>query len=658
MYDYICSFFSSKQSADNAGFSSSGGGPSSTQSCPANPVPKSTEPCQVDQLKVEVIEEDDYGEKEPKQTVTWTHANRNKKYSAEVVKALSGADMVIQTVSDNLFRDRGGSPRTLKVTNATSPACKKSEHPEFTFKKTGKRQKATKFQTTAEDLDIPSEPNRRNVVDGFFETYWPFGKGGKRTYTVISRSCGIAKTATETAPAAVTCRVEAYRNNSLKLSIEPPAFMEKKHAIDVKLTTEKLTREVTKEDKSMFDTRSEEHKTETVTEGDKTTETVEVNREGGGATASSKSETVTEGGIRTTESSSSYEDARVSVNTESRTTSGPDGFSSSSRTDAQSGERRVITSEELRSGADYVAAKRQETQVANGIVYDRIDAVYADPSLRAAASRQTLIVGNPIKVIGEDKGTEIEEESFEDIESRCKLEFNGESHDFDKYIHRMIELPNRFSKFVEEMKEAVPQVGWSAEASLVVLAGNIGFEWELAEKDAAECDVAWLVDAPGKIKIDCEVIKGGLTASFGIDWVIENLIWDPPLVECILKISATLEVTCKMEAEWNFPDDGEFKVEPGIESIPDVTATARAMVNGIGCSAEAKLEMGLGGQFTFEGSADKTPNLSGEVYSVPFSLTAETEFFGEKYKSELFSYPENRTKIWEGEFMTPAPKAR
>lgn len=542
------------ESADGAGFSSSGGGPNSSEGCPLHGQTSNSQPCYIDLLRLTTTD--------GKQVVEYSHAKRGTA-PARVLALTRPDDLLLQIVSDPLPKSKGGSPKEVNVAGVSVPSCPQSAHPTTDFMESGNANVRSHFTDTSETFECASRPTG-GLGESFFDTYWPFGKKGYRSYLVSTQSCGIPVSTTDTAPREVTGRIEAYRPNSLAFEISLPPLRSSKssRADQFEITTRRRT--------------------------------------------TSRSEMRT-GDFGRQQDGGSFKHVR-------------------------SGQE----------GDDYVRYTTTQS-LSNGKV-----STYTDQSgMKSFQDAETLEADAP------DLGTKTEAQTIKGG-TGVKLIFNGQNQDAVKFIGNLLKLPSEMSKFVDDIKNSVPKIGWTADISVEVLVGTFRMDWYLREKDKAEHDTCWLIDKYVKITVDCTLFKAGLSIGFGLEWVVTNPLWDPPLVEVILKVSIGVEAKCYMKLEFENSRANTFQAIPGVESKPNITATAKAMVNGVGVKAECKIETGIDGKFTFKGSMDSTPGLTGELSFLPIAVTAELVAFSETIKQELFKYPSKPVEIWKADILKPS----
>ena len=275
----------------------------------------------------------------------------------------------------------------------------------------------------------------------------------------------------------------------------------------------------------------------------------------------------------------------------------------------------------------------------------------------------TMIIGSgftyrrKVEVTGTDHGgVKLEAQTVRP--TGVKLTHNGQDiANAARYLKAVLTLPKTISTFIDSFKDAIPKIGWQADASVTVIQGTFVVGWKLAPKDDAEHERLWLSDRRFNFDIKCTLVKIEISVGFGIEWVVANPLWEPPLVEVIFVVKITIDFTADMTLQLTGSDIETFETKAKVASVPKINATAKAMVNGMGVSASCEIATGIEGDFTFKGSIRSTPELKGKLGFKPITVTVELDPpIGGKIKDELFKYPKLSTPIWESDLLTARPR--
>ncbi|MEO0830625.1 MAG: hypothetical protein AAFY03_09210, partial [Pseudomonadota bacterium] len=232
------------------------------------------------------------------------------------------------------------------------------------------------------------------------------------------------------------------------------------------------------------------------------------------------------------------------------------------------------------------------------------------------------------------------------------LKVNGKDVDAVKFVSAALTLPATISKFLADMKQAVPKVGWQADASVAVFQGTFDMGWTLEPADSAQTPELWTLQRFWDFNVICDLVKIEISIGFGVEWVIANPVWDPPLVEVILVVKISIVATASAKLQLKTSSKNTFAAETKVESVPKISAEAKAMVNGFGARAYAEIKTGVEGKLEFKGGFDATPGCKASLGFKPIEVTAECEAFGKKVKADLFKYPSRTTPLWEADLLS------
>ncbi|MBM7069610.1 hypothetical protein [Actibacterium sp. 188UL27-1] len=564
-------------SADAAGFETDSGGTSVVESCPlaGGTSAPNIDPCYTEKVEI--------GSKTGRQSVTWEHAKRHERIASEQRKILGGADLVLQVIADEKTPRAGGKPLDLYVNAVTTPICPKSDHPSLQWSGGDLTNPVSWCEPTTFETTVRSK-GTSGAADSFFDTYWPFGKRGCSTYYVNVASCGIPLDKTESAPALVTGRVEAYRKSDVELSIVLPALKGKSAHRSKHYDVTRRTTTATRSETSSNDF-----------------------------------------GRQQTGSSASHSQSRYN---------GTDKWDYS--TTRSHGRGMVVTT--AHSSGTEGFARVDETE------------------------KGTMIIGSgfryrrKVEVTGTDHGVKIEAQDIKP--TGVTLTHNGKDvANGAKYLKALLTLPQTIQSFIGAFKDSVPKIGWQADASVSVIQGTFIAGWKLAPKDDADHDRLWLIDRRFNFDIKCTLVKIEISIGFGIEWVVANPLWKPPLVELIFVVKMSIDFTADMTLQLRQSQKESFEAKAAVASVPKIKAEAKAMINGCGVSASCEISTGIEGEFTFKGGIKATPELKGKLGFKPIAVTVELDPpVGGKIKEELFKYPKKTTPIWEADLLTSKAK--
>ncbi len=144
-------------------------------------------------------------------------------------------------------------------------------------------------------------------------------------------------------------------------------------------------------------------------------------------------------------------------------------------------------------------------------------------------------------------------ESSKKVGEFAKLTRNGRQLGAIDTINKVIKarklIVDGFS-FIDELKKAVPQVGFGWSFKLDVLAGTIGGEWGIEAGTNHDIDAYKFVEPYGQINLAMSLLKLEFEAFFGVQCTSPSILnwFKNPAYEIVAKISIKVTLDCKVEA--------------------------------------------------------------------------------------------------------------
>lgn len=136
----------------------------------------------------------------------------------------------------------------------------------------------------------------------------------------------------------------------------------------------------------------------------------------------------------------------------------------------------------------------------------------------------------------------------------AKLTRNGRDLGALDTINKIMEVRkliiNGFN-FIDELKNAVPQVGFGWSTKLDVLSGTVGGEWGIEAGTDHDTEAYKFVGPYGQINLSLALIKFEFEASFGIECKSPSILnwFKNPAYEVIAKVAFKVDLDCKAETD-------------------------------------------------------------------------------------------------------------
>lgn len=588
-------FSQSLSSASNAGFS-----PASSNA-PVLPCGKvvetsSYDPCDVDMLKLSVSEKKGDGA-----SVKCTEpASVDGSLTAEHRVLLAGSDLLLEVVAD-YHRDGSYDPDSLSkakiiIEGITSPACPKGDHSLITWK-------GGAGSDAVDENWRMAQPDIREVLSQSTRSFTKTGGFLAPYWPFMEDRKAVFIAAIEscgirdgvTPVTSLNGRVAVYPNDSFELTMKIPPM-----------------RKVSWKEGKSLDLKSGE-----TTRSSSHTESKDFGREEEGTSTS-------------------------------RTTGSKVDYSTQTRSESSGG---LVTTTEKSSGQKNF--KESDGTKTNGVFFEDSTQV----SQRGLASSRTLAESREVRY---SQTTSAEKMEFTDetAQQGISLKYNGTELDISKTI-TLFKAAEGFKKAFEDFKNTVPKIGWQADLDIGVLEGSITGSWGMRTKSSATHPRIWEVENFFQITVDVKLFFLKAEVGFGLDLVIENWFSSNPLLELILKITLSFELTLPLKGSFSSSSKENLALSAAAEGVPKLEAKARASAVGYTYEASASLSGCLKATGTFKCGFAQPPIAEGKVEWSPLVLVGvvcrpDTD----PWRKELLRYPDVKDPkpIWEGALPTAEDK--
>ncbi|MEL6522473.1 MAG: hypothetical protein AAFQ66_16015, partial [Pseudomonadota bacterium] len=235
-----------------------------------------------------------------------------------------------------------------------------------------------------------------------------------------------------------------------------------------------------------------------------------------------------------------------------------------------------------------------------------------------------------------------------------KLTHNGQTvPDAEGFLTSVQTLPKAVAQFLDDLKEAVPHVGWQADASVSAFAGPFNISWRQGNKPTADDPWIWLAGQELEFDIDSTLLSVEATAAFGMDWVVAHPLWGPPLIETVFVVRMALDAGSHLTLREKTHRVDSFNPPVRARAHPFVAAEAKATANGFGVQSWCGPTAGLTAETSFSGDLTSAPQATGKITVNPIDIGVELRPpMGAPVRERLFRYPEKSATLWQGDLLS------
>ena len=633
-------FNKAMQSAMDGGFSESGGGPGTTQTCPFGgepPTDPTRPPCFIPVMMVSAVTQ----KKTENNTVKDVSEDKlqviykdgtTPGLPSEVLGHLKGDDLLMQVISstDLVSPVQVKVPGTEKVVHTfdksystdepvsvfaqidTQPECSVGAHPLNEVFDAKDRSRRDSFGAYTKQFQVIA-PKAGSIFSGdIWRLLWPFSPSAHHTYYVDGYCCGIHSDPTQTAPKRVRARVEVFRQKSVTVKLKLPSartLSRKKARYKDLKTGETVTERSRSETKAFGQVRD----SETIKEG---------KRADGKRSSFIK---VTE---KTTET----------------------GYIQSAKEEHTYEKTGALT---------YKTTHKQETSTdRHGLLFEKKD-VKRTPDWEAGQEwQQDKNDGiHRLKDFSRPAGATDKDDDFKPEEvtttmrDAVEIHINGRRVDVH-ILGAMLLMPSKARAFIKEIKEAVPKIGWWAEFDMKLFTSELTLTGTMSPSASGLHDRVWLLERHATLMYKGELFAVSASIAFGFEYQINGFLVSAPTLSIIAKVQFGFEKSMDLTLE--FDSRRVLEVEPKLTTKQDSfygEVVGEATLFGFGYRASGKFTFGF--KFTIEGriSAHRENELKGKLDYGGLFVDFEFREHGEVKASKRIKIGEKDKELWRGDII-------